>query len=276
MDVLTTAGRAGDAALATEAFRVLGMRSTVFRAAHYEQLLATYMATSPADLRSAMTILSIMKGSKIEPTPESTRPIFQYLRTRSEETVEAFDILTSIFQAGRDIPIASLNVLTEAHIAQGNLEGALTVYKAMHTFERISEPGATGTPAHKPLANTETFNLLLRACENDSSENYETVAFLASEMRALGVPWDFDTYDRLFNLAVGGNQIDDAFKYFEEMRQLDMFPRTATLSIVAKALARQGNKRCWDLVQALHDRDKFEAAEEMAKDIEREWEDKTH
>ena len=249
LNVLTTAARAGDAPLATEVFHILGKRGTVFQPIHYEQLLCTYMSTSPPDLRAALTVLVIMAQVKLEPAPTSTRPLLEYLRGNPDACLEAVEILTSLNHTGRLVPVAALNVVIEAHVQNRNLEQALIIYKAMHTFERLS-----ATEPHRPLATVETFNHLLRGTYRASTiAAHETALFLASEMLALGIKPNALSYDRLIIVCLSANRFDHAFRYFDEMDGLGFKPRQHTGYILAKDLASSGDDRCWDVLQRMQD-----------------------
>lgn len=248
LNVLTTAARAGDATLATDVFHVLSRRGTVFQSIHYEQLLATYIASEFPDLRAALTLLTIMATVKLEPTALSTRPLYTYLRDNPDQLSEAFDILTSLRDEDRIVPVAAFNVIIEAHVENRNIEEALIVYKAMHTFERPSH-----SEHHKALANVETFNLLLRGTYR-AYPDYQTALFLASEMLALGIRPDDMTYDRLILVCLGANVRDHAYRYYLEMDSLGFQPRNTTIAILAKKFASVGDDRCWDILQRAQDR----------------------
>lgn len=245
LNVLSTASRAGDAALATEVFHVLGKRGTNFQAIHYEQLLSTYLSSNPPDIRAALTVLTIMTTVKLEPDTLSTRPLFIFFRDNPDTCQEAFNILVSLNEADRTVPIAALNVIIEAYVNRKDLEQALVIYKAMHTFEKLSLPGV-----RKPLANVETFNLLIRGIYLDSAgASLDTAAFLVSEMLALGVQPDSLTYDRLIHACLGAGAVDHAWRYFDEMESLEFKPRSGTVEKLAKVLARSEDVRCWDVLQ---------------------------
>lgn len=268
LNVLTTASRKGDAALATSVFHVMGKRGSIFTAIHYEQLLNTYLTTKPIDLRAALTVLTIMSTVKLEPNTTSTRALFNYLKSDKDKTFEAFEILTELNEAHRPVPIAALNLVIEAHVQHKDLHQALTIYKAMHTFEPLS---AASDP-HKHLANVDTFNHLLRGCRRGMAEadaDHDTAVFLVSEMIALNIKPNALTYDRLVLVCLGAHKLDDAWRYFEEMEGLDMFPRLNTATVLAKELAAAGDKRCWDVLERVHDLGMVQGR--IRLDIERAW-----
>ncbi|KAI5203367.1 hypothetical protein E4T39_04174 [Aureobasidium subglaciale] len=258
LNVLTTAARKGDAALATSVFHVLGKRSTHFKQIHYDQLLTTYMSASPPDLRAALTLLTIMASVKIPPTAVSTRPLLAHLRSYPADCTPVFDILTSLHEAGREIPVAALNVLIEGYVETDQLDQALVTYKHMHLFEPTPSSQKDSKPVRRrsrPFSTLETFNILLRGAAKPVSQNaYALAMFLVSEMLALGIRPDYLVYDRLVVVCVQDNKLDIAYRYFDEMEELGFLPRTRTVELLAKGLAGIGDQRCWDVMQRMLDR----------------------
>jgi hypothetical protein len=256
LNVLTTAARNGDAALATSVFHVLGKRSTTFKQIHYEQLLATYMSASPPDLRAAFTVLSIMVDIKIPPTASSTRPILAHLVRHPSDCTSALDIITSLHENGREIPIAALNVLIEGYVETDQLEQALVAYKHMHLFERLALD-KHGKPIRRSqsYSTLDTFNILLRGAAKPSAHQaFDLAMFLVSEMLAIGVRPDSLVYDRLVVICVQGAKFDHAYRYFDEMEEIGFMPRSRTAELLASALAKRADNRCWDVMQRMQDR----------------------
>lgn len=256
LNVLTTAARNGDAALATSVFHVLGKRSTTFKQIHYDQLLATYMATSPPDMRAAFTVLSIMADLKMAPTASSTRPILVHLVKNPSDCTAAFDIITSLHESGREIPIAALNVLMEGYVETDQLEQALVAYKHMHLFERVAVD-KNGKPVRRSgrYSTLDTFNILLRGAAKPTAQKaFDLAMFLVSEMLAIGVRPDRMVYDRLVIICIQDEKLDHAYRYFDEMEELDFMPRPRTAMWLAHVLAGKADDRCWDVLQRMQDR----------------------
>ncbi|KAI4717637.1 hypothetical protein E4T48_06169 [Aureobasidium sp. EXF-10727] len=256
LNVLTTAARKGDAALATSVFHVLGKRSTTFRQIHYDQLLTTYMSASPPDLHAAFTVLTIMANVKIPPTSVSTRPIFTHLVRNPSECTTAFDIITSLHESGREIPIAALNVLMEGYVESGQLEQALVTYKHMHLFERLAVD-KHGKPIRRSASYStlETFNVLLRgAAKSHGQQAYDLAMFLVAEMLELGIQPNALVYDRLVTICVSDAKVDHAYRYFDEMDELGFIPRQYAAEVLAEALAERADNRFWEVLQRMQDR----------------------
>ena len=262
-NVLATAARYGDVKLATEVFRQLGERATIFTAMHYEELLKTYMNAEKIDLRAALSILVIMADGNIMPTPACTRPLFIHFQHHPKSIQEAVHVLHDLRTQHRQVPLAALNLLLEAFAADKDFEQALNLYKIMHTFE----PQEEGGMSRKLMANVDTFNSLYRAARMTKPPSIDAAMFLASEQLALGVVPNRITYDRLMLLCLEAGRVEDAWKYLMEMDEQDWLPRMGSLRHLAKKLAGQHDERCWDVVQRI--KDAGGGAESMIEEFER-------
>ena len=244
-NVLATACANGDTDLATDAFRVLGQRSTLFTADHYEDLLTTYLTASPPDLRAALSVMTIMAGAYVVPTARTAMPLRDHLAKSPSEIESALEMLTGLRKRGRIIPVVAVNSILEAYVIRGDFEAALLVYKRMHMYE---EDPTTEIP-HKVLANVETFNILLKGARDTTPVAMQTALFLASESVALGIRPNSVTYDRLILVCVKGERLNLAWQYLQEMDGLGWTLRPGTASLLGGALAKQGDERAWDVLQ---------------------------
>lgn len=273
LNVLATAARVGDAVLATEVFAHLSKRGTAFQPIHYELLIQTYLSADPPDLERAISILTIMPMEKLEPTDIETRPLFLYLRDKPDLLKPALATLRSLHEQDRKIPIAVLNLLIECHVEQRNLAEAMKIYKLIHTFAPISQG------AQKSFANIDTFNLLLKGCRVASPPDDQQASFLVSELLALRIVPTSLTYDRLILVftesakyvlrqvkasahlpamsdserARGLEMLDWAYRHLADMQPLGWIPRFGSLEMLAVALAKVRDGRCWEVLQMAED-----------------------
>ncbi|KXL46733.1 hypothetical protein M433DRAFT_65294 [Acidomyces richmondensis BFW] len=289
LNVLTTASQAGDAALAVDVFTRLSKRGTNFQPIHYQLLMECYLNQPKADLKRALTTLSIMALQKIEPTMDETRALFLYLRSNPHLVPEAFSILHELHEHGRKVPIAALNLLIECYVDQRNLSEALKIYKLIHTFIPATEAWK------KTFANIDTFNLLFKGCRSASPPDEAQASFLVSELLALRLKPTPLTYDRLILVFLAASKhaietslacpnsesseaqrkkgvelMDWACRHFTDMRGISAsashkseyartsvtsgwMPRFGTVEILATQLASLGDGRCWDVLQACED-----------------------
>lgn len=240
INVLNTAARHGNFRLATDVFRVLGNRTNSLQAYHYEALLESYLAAS--DLSTALSVLTIMAASPVPPTEATTRPLFIYLRDEPTRPSQALDSLRNLHKASKPIPTVAINAIIEASIYQNNLSFAIDTYKILHTL-------CTGGPT------TATFNALFRGCSKAGRK--DLAMFLASEMLVLKVEPDALTYDRLVLVCIDGpsaEDLDDAWKYLEETKGREWWPRRGTLIAMTRRLCERGDERVWGLVEEMEGR----------------------
>src|ERR1051326_6521011 len=94
LNVLNTAARHGDVHLATDVFRVLTERSSVFGEQDYELLLEAYL--NAGDLKIALSILPVMHAARKKIDRNSTRILFKYLRENPDRPKEAFFLLLDL------------------------------------------------------------------------------------------------------------------------------------------------------------------------------------
>lgn len=233
VNIMNTAARHADTYLATSVLSVLGRRSgNPVQLHHYEALLETYMAAG--DIRTALTLLTIMKAAGYAPTEGSTRPIYTYLCQSPTLPAKALSILEDLHDQNREIPVQGANVIMQASISHQDLKSALDLYKRLNDFK----------PDLKP--DTASFNILFRGCA--LARRKDIAMFLASEMVAFKIPRNSLTYDRLILVCISSdNSHEDAWRYFEEMRDLGWRPRDGTSVALAKKVCEHGDRRVWKL-----------------------------
>jgi pentatricopeptide repeat protein len=203
--VLALAARYGDVQLATDVFRVLTERETVFTTHHYELLVQTYLNAD--DLSAALSVILIMVNANLKVNAGTCHPLFWYLRREKEgeasRPITAFNLLQDFEASGRKVPTTIINACIQASIALNRFEEAIEIYKALHT---VSHSGP----------DTQTFNLLFQGCHTFIRK--ELAMFLANEMIQLGLKPDRLTYDRLICVCLQSDDLEDALLYYEEMR----------------------------------------------------------
>lgn len=230
LNVINTAARHGDFQLAVEVVRVLGNRNEALQLYHYEALVESYL---PSDLRTALMLLTLMTSTGMSPTDYSTRPILLHLRQSSHLPQIALSILRELGEQGRPVPIEAANVVIESYIEHGKLDAVLETYRTLH---KLCPSGPS----------TSTFNRLLRGCRGRK----DVAMFFASEMVALKIPPDALTYDLLILVCMASSReedMDDAWRYFEEMRGAGWWPRPATVLAMVKRCCQMGDERIWQL-----------------------------
>lgn len=238
MSVLAVAARHGDVSLATDVFRVLTERETIFTTHHYELLVTTYLNAN--DLSAALSVILIMVDTNIRVTAGTCQPLFWYLRKEKEgqpsRPMAAFHLLQGLEASGRKVPTAAINACIQASIALNRFEEAIEIYKALHT---VSHSGP----------DTQTFNILFRGCHMNNRK--ELAMFFANEMIQLGLKPDRLTYDRLICVCLQAGDLEDALLYYQEMRSLKakrgsaqtMQPRRGTWELLINRCVTVGDVR---------------------------------
>lgn len=250
LQVLALAARYGDVHLATDVFRVLTARDTVFTTHHYELLIQTYLNAN--DLSAALSVILIMVDTKLKVDAGTCNPLFGYLRREKlgepSRPMAAFHILQDFEASGRKVPTAAINACIQASIALKRFEEAIEIYKALHT---VSHQGP----------NTHTFNTLFQGCSQNNRK--ELAMFFANEMIQLGLKPDRLTYDRLISVSLEAGDLEDALLYYQEMRSTNitpgstrkMQPRRMTWEALIYKCVKNGDERA---VVLLKDYKRFE------------------
>lgn len=257
--MLSLAARHGDVQLATDVFRLLTERETIFNTHHYELLIATYLKANA--LADALSVIFIMTDANLKVDAGTCHPLYWYLRNASPppETaaqdaspnmpLHAFTLLQDAEASGHKVPTALVNCCIQASISLNSLPTALDIYKALHT---VSPSGP----------NTSTFNHLFRGCV--LARRHDIAMFLASEMISLGLAPDRITYDRLILVCEQSGAVDDAVAYFEEMRGMGLRPRRGTYERLVNCLEEKADPRCVAVL-----RDYGESGEVLSAGLER-------
>ncbi|KAL2267622.1 hypothetical protein VTJ83DRAFT_4899 [Remersonia thermophila] len=201
VNVLNTAARHGDPALATSAIELLASRDIKLGPHHYEPLLESYVHAGR--LADAFRVLGIMRDAGLQPDRASTRAIYLALKEAPERVEEAVRVLGELGPVP-PVSAAAVNVVLEAaaKASEGDMARTLDVYK------RLCE-GCGAVP------NEHTFGLLLAECQGS-----EPAVFLLHEMDRYSVRPSHPILDNLIRcFAVDGN-LSVALAYIDELGQL--------------------------------------------------------
>lgn len=232
LNALTSASRVGDVQLATDVFRVLSERNTVFSSHHYEAILHCYLAVH--DVPAACQIIAIMQDASLKITEAELHPLYVYLCRDAARPMNTFMHLQDLARAGRKIPVAAVNICINAAITLRNLPEAIELYKA------LSSVVPTGP-------NTSTFNELFRGCHLESRK--ELAMYLAGEMIDMNISPDRMTYDRLILTCCRAGDLEDAIGYYEEMAAEKMEMRRGTHETLIETALKKGDARCVALLK---------------------------
>ncbi|KAH9883826.1 hypothetical protein F4778DRAFT_613933 [Xylariomycetidae sp. FL2044] len=196
-NILNTAARHGDPALALSVIQLLSKRQKKLDLHHYEPLIEVHAQRN--ELRKAFVVLCVMAKAGLKPDLSSTRAIYQKLRQSSEATDGALQILDELRKEYK-VPSAAFNVVLEAVGHHRGIKVALDLYRSVR---QICADGP----------DLETFHVLLRYCTQRKSLN-----FLHAEMRAFPVDPTPETYDHLIRVAAMQDNYAQAFDFLGAMR----------------------------------------------------------
>ncbi len=231
LNVLNTAARHGDPALATAAIELLSGRQLKLGLHHYEPLLESYVQVG--DVENAFRVLCIMGDVGFQLGPSSTRSVFLMLKRSPELADEAVRVL-GVLAKDHAVPVAAINVLLEAlaHTPEP-MPRALDVYHAVRNH-------------CKSGPNEQTFEVLLEGC----STSAHAVA-LISQMDLFSIPPTPAILDGLIRCFVHDGSLDVAMLYLEQMSR---FPPSSpwaserTLSMMLQRCYQDGDHRAFKVL----------------------------
>ncbi|SPQ23578.1 731093d0-256e-4ca0-9ce6-15993e1e8095 [Thermothielavioides terrestris] len=199
LNVLNTASRHGDPALATAVIQLLSDRGVKLGLHHYEPLLESYVHVG--DLENAFRVLCIMAGAGVQPDQSSTRSIYAMLKGSPERVKGAVSILEKLHKE-HELPAVALNVLLEVLAETGDMA------RTLDTYRQVCDLCRSGP-------NQQTFDILLgQDCRSADA------VFLISEMDRFSIRPSAPILDSLiYSFALDGN-LDVAMLYLTEMNRL--------------------------------------------------------
>ena len=218
LNVLNTAARHGDTALATAVIELLSAREVKLGSHHYEPLLESYVHAG--NLEAAFRVLGIMNDAGVQPDQPSTRAIFSALKDSPDLTSEAIRIIRSL---GR-VPVAAVNVVLEA-VATTTAAAAAAggMAKTLDVYRQVCDLCQSGP-------NQQTFALLLSQCRRA-----EPAVFLVAEMDRFSVRPSPPILDSLIRCFARDGSLGVALAYLDEMSRF-----AAAADAAAAAAAASG------------------------------------
>lgn len=280
LNVLNTAARHGDAALATTVVELLAAREARVGLHHYEPLMESYV--QGGELESAFRVLCIMNDAGLVPDHSGTRPILAALRQTPELVDQAIDILSDL----QRVPAAAINVVLEAHIVNTIAAAAAAIASTSQTtpetLSYLDEPNPNTNPKpdmtslltlYRRLAdlsisgpNEQTFLLLLDQCTHT-----QPAAALLSEMDRFAIRPTPAILRHLIRCFAHDGNLDVALGYAAELGRLS--PSALARAHAARARARMLRDPISSLPSLPLSRNGVEEEEEEAEETEKPEED---
>ncbi len=206
LNVLDTASRHGDADLATDVFRLLASRGTVLELQHYEALSEAYLVRD--DIETALTVHCIAEKAGIKLEDASASPVVKWVGKNAERLRQAREAVQELHDQGRAIPVPTVNSLLHASIYRG-MNAVVELY---NTFHELCPSGP----------NVETFNLLILGCI--WSSRLRLGLHWQSEMQAMKIEPNAETYSRLIQLVCRHGDYADGFNFLDQMKERQLQP----------------------------------------------------
>ncbi|KAL2129528.1 hypothetical protein VTI74DRAFT_7634 [Chaetomium olivicolor] len=232
LNILATAARHGDPALATAVIELLSARTTRLGTAHYEPLLESY--TRAGDLENAFRVLCVVAKAKpvgLTAGRNATRPIFQLLKVAPERVDEAVSIIAKLSKE-RPVPAAAIAVPLEALAKTGT-----PMSKVFDTYRKIRDYPRYGD-------ETAIFKALLEECHGA-----EDAAFVVSEMDRYSVRPHRAILDPLTRCFASDGNFDVAMLYFNELKRDKQGLTERTLMALLERCCRDKDPRVWQVLE---------------------------
>lgn len=238
-NVLATAARYGDAALATEALERIAQRTRVL-AYHYEAVAEAFARSG--DMAGAFRILGIMKQNGIRIVRGNTRAIHEALKSSPRLIKEAEAALRGLEPDGQ-LPLAVVSVVIEAIAETHGGEQAMALYRDV--------PGLCGEQAGASTVQT----LIIH------SRDSETRRSLARDYTARTAQGDDPArnphvYNPLISACASAGEMDLAFRFAAQALALGSTRRElAWVKPLVECAVACEDGRIWEVVDKLDDDD---------------------
>ncbi|KZT10732.1 uncharacterized protein LAESUDRAFT_644337 [Laetiporus sulphureus 93-53] len=227
LQVLHAAGRNGLAALGLDVLQVLGKIGVAWEEYHFAPVIEALCKGKEKNLKDALAMLDLIRSHDITPGAETAFPIFEMISKDADSVDEAWGILETLHEEGKNIDITAINVVVQASVAIGDLQRAVGTYKT------------AGKLGVKP--NIDTYNLLLAGCI--AAQHRPLGDRLLTEMKEAKIKPDIRTYERLIVLCLTQTVYEDAFFYLEEMKTEGHLPPLAVYEAIIRKCVALGDPR---------------------------------
>ncbi|KAJ6586863.1 hypothetical protein DFH09DRAFT_1027747 [Mycena vulgaris] len=220
--VLHTAARHGLFQLATDVLRVLQVLEIPWGEHHLASLFEAFCRAQ--NFEGALTTLSLMRTSDMNPTVQSTFPLTHAVRQNPDILPDLWTNLAQAKKAGHPVDLSAFNGLLHASVSTQPLSRALADYNTLKLY------GFT--------PNAETFHTFIDGCLSAGNIAYGELAF--RQLKEAGAVMDHDVFGKMIALHLTQDTYDDAFLYLEDMQSAGHVPEQHLYeAIVLKCAAVQ-------------------------------------
>ncbi|ORE00867.1 hypothetical protein BCV72DRAFT_246357 [Rhizopus microsporus var. microsporus] len=226
LQVLNMTGKYADPRLASSVIKYIGSQGYTYRELHFQPLIQAFAQTG--DIRSTFKLLHAMREAGVTPskrTITSMSSIFAQDKSAITKAKAAID--EALRSDIKEIDILAVNLVIHVLASNRQYDEALSLYN------RVMEAGVT--------PNEETLDAVLDSCIH--SQDAALGEKIYNEMISKGISKTPSTLSKMVALMCTQEEYDDAFKYLEEMKHLDMIPYRGSYYKLVKTLAAAKDPR---------------------------------
>jgi pentatricopeptide repeat protein len=223
--VLDLAGKHGDPTLAGDVIRFIGQEGYRYRECHFVPLVDAFASTG--DMRNTFQVFSAMRKVGVIPNKKTAIPIAYRLGKDKNAVRKAREALREIAADGQEVDISAFNLVIHSLAYNKEYDDAITLYAQSKEFNV------------KP--NDETLSAVLDACIH--CKDAELGVSIYQELLSKGVKASVSSLSKMVTLMCTQEDYDDAFKYLERMKKLNMVPLRGCYFKLVKTLSRANDAR---------------------------------
>ncbi|TFL03143.1 hypothetical protein BDV98DRAFT_504773 [Pterulicium gracile] len=247
LEVLTTAARCGQPALARNVIRTMKSMPLDLQEYHMAPLVQSYCGDE-ALIKEAILTLNEIRDEGIVPSQHTAFPIFSLVEGDADAIDRVWSTVEVLQKRGTSVDITVLNALIQASAELGDTSRAMMVYR--------------GVP--RDLPNIDTFNFLLRACVLSSRREHGDR--ILADMKAAIIRPNAETFRHMTLLCLTQDMYEDAFYYLEETKAGGFNPDIVTYEALARKCAEEGDVRLKIVLEEMEER-KMEVTPGLARFI---------
>ncbi|CAO3661355.1 unnamed protein product [Rhizopus stolonifer] len=237
LHILNIAGKQGDPRLSSAVIDYLGKNGFTYRECHFQLLIESFAAKG--DMKATFELFHVMRTAGIIPNRKTVTPIISIFVRDKNAIRNAKDALNKIASTEPEkLDITAFNLVIHVLASKGEHDDALSVLNQIYELKL------------KP--NSETLDAALDICIHD--QNIPLGVTMYKNMISDGIQRTPSIMSKMVTLMCTSDDYEDAFKYLEEMKQLDMIPYRGSYYKLVKKLATFNDPR---LSVALEDMDAY-------------------
>jgi pentatricopeptide repeat protein len=223
--MLDLAGKNGDPTMAGDVIRYIGQEGYPYRECHFVPLIDAFASTG--DMKNTFQVFSAMRKVGVIPNKKTAIPIAYRLGKDKNAVRKAREALREIAENGQEVDISAFNLVIHSLAYNKEYDDAISLYARSKEFNVIP--------------NDETLSAALDACIH--CKDAELGVSIYQELLSKGVKASVSSLSKMVTLMCTQEDYDDAFKYLERMKKLNMVPLRGCYFKLVKTLSRANDPR---------------------------------